>query len=77
MCVHHGGPGTLHAALRAGKPNCIVSFVCDNPFWGDRLSKVGVGSHVPSAEVTKEKLLACLRKLDDPAVEKVCTHGPT
>ena len=42
-CLVHpcfAGPGTLHAALRVGKPNCIVSFVCDNPFWGDRLQNM-------------------------------------
>jgi len=77
IITHHGGPGTLHAALRAGKPNCIVSFVCDNPFWGDRLQKLKLGSHVPSRDVTTDRLVACILQLDDEAVADACAGMQT
>ena len=58
--------------LRAGIPNCIVSFVCDNPFWGDRLQNLNVGSHVPSRAVNTEVLTECVKRLYSPAVKEAC-----
>ena len=41
--VHHGGAGTTAAGLRAGKPAIICPFMGDQPFWGNRVWKLGVG----------------------------------
>ena len=41
--VHHGGAGTTAAGLRAGVPNLVIPFFGDQPFWGQRLSELGVG----------------------------------
>jgi UDP:flavonoid glycosyltransferase YjiC (YdhE family) len=41
--VHHGGAGTTAAGLRAGKPTVICPFFGDQPFWGRRVSDLGVG----------------------------------
>lgn len=41
--VHHGGCGTVHAAVYAGVPNIIIPYQDDNYFWGDRISKSGLG----------------------------------
>jgi sterol 3beta-glucosyltransferase len=62
--VHHGGSGTTHSALSAGKPALIVPFMADQPFWGRRLVELGVG--VPSIrpkKLTPERLATALRTL--------------
>ena len=62
--VHHGGSGTTHAALSAGKPALIVPFMADQPFWGRRVAELGVG--VPSIrpkQITPARLAAALRTL--------------
>lgn len=52
--VHHGGSGTTAASLRAGVPTVITPFVADQPFWGDRIYKLGVGP----APIQQKKLTA-------------------
>ncbi|MER6384260.1 glycosyltransferase [Streptomyces sp. NPDC001250] len=42
--VHHGGAGTVAAALRAGVPQVTTPFFFDQPFWGERLHALGVGT---------------------------------
>lgn len=42
LVVHHGGAGTSHTAARAGVPSVVVPFAADQPFWADRLRRVGV-----------------------------------
>ncbi|MGL5540890.1 MAG: glycosyltransferase [Erysipelotrichaceae bacterium] len=39
--VHHGGVGTMAAALRSGKPQFIIPFGVDQPFWAHRLDQMG------------------------------------
>jgi len=41
--VHHGGAGTVAAALRAGVPSIVVPFFFDQWFWGQRLQRQGLG----------------------------------
>jgi UDP:flavonoid glycosyltransferase YjiC (YdhE family) len=41
--VHHGGMGTTAAGLRAGVPAIILPVGGDQPFWADRLQRLGVG----------------------------------
>ena len=41
--VHHGGAGTTAAGLRAGKPTVVCSFFGDQPYWGVRVARLGVG----------------------------------
>ncbi len=41
---HHGGAGTTAAGIRAGVPSVIVPFGGDQPFWGDRVYKLGIGT---------------------------------
>lgn len=41
--VHHGGVGTMAAALKAGVPQQIIPFSVDQPFWAERLYKLGYG----------------------------------
>lgn len=39
--VHHGGVGTMATALKSGKPQMIIPFAVDQPFWADLLYKKG------------------------------------
>ncbi len=42
--IHHGGAGTTAAAMRAGVPSCVVWFLGDQPTWGKRIARLGVGT---------------------------------
>jgi sterol 3beta-glucosyltransferase len=59
--VHHGGAGTTAASLEAGLPTVIFSVFADQPFWGERVRRLGVGDHVPYAKLTRKTLAATLR----------------
>lgn len=56
--VHHGGSGTSHSALRAGKPSIVMPFTGDQPFWAERLHRLGVAPAAPSASRPDAKALA-------------------
>jgi sterol 3beta-glucosyltransferase len=59
--VHHGGAGTTAAGLRAGKPTVICPFIGDQPFWGQRVYELGVGTKpIPQKKLTVEKLAAAI-----------------
>ncbi len=70
--VHHGGAGTTAAALRSGIPSTIVPFGVDQPFWGWRVSDVGVGCKpIPRKQLTVENLAdAFIRMSSDQAMIK-------
>ncbi|MDO5094392.1 MAG: glycosyltransferase [Propionibacteriaceae bacterium] len=42
--VHHCGAGTTHAALLAGTPTIPVPILLDQPFWAERLGRLGVAT---------------------------------
>ncbi|MGB1289009.1 MAG: glycosyltransferase, partial [Aggregatilineales bacterium] len=59
--VHHGGAGTTAAGLRAGRPTVICSFFGDQPFWGQQVHKMGVGTkHIPQKKLTTDNLAAAI-----------------
>lgn len=59
--VHHGGAGTTHAGLRAGRPTVICPFFGDQPFWGRRVQALGVGpAPVPQSRLSVERLAAAI-----------------
>lgn len=41
--VHHGGSGSTASGLRAGLPTLVVPFGIDQPFWGERVYRRGLG----------------------------------
>lgn len=41
--IHHGGNGTVHAALRAAVPQLIMVFGADQAFWGGQCYYRGLG----------------------------------
>jgi sterol 3beta-glucosyltransferase len=67
--VHHAGAGTAAAGLRAGVPAVPVPVLVDQPFWADRLHRLGVAPPpLPLPELTAETLTDALRTcLDRPA----------
>lgn len=67
--VHHGGAGTLHAGLAAGRPTVVVPHHADQPAWGQRVWELGVGSRpIPRSQLTAARLAAAIRYVLQPAV---------
>lgn len=66
--VHHAGAGTTGAGLRAGVPAVPVPVLVDQPFWADRLHRLGVAPPpLPLQELTADALATALRScLDRP-----------
>jgi len=57
MVIHHGGSGTTAFGLRSGVPSCVVPFVFDQYYWGERINDLGVGPKpVPFKRLTIERL---------------------
>jgi vancomycin aglycone glucosyltransferase len=68
--VHHGGAGTTHVAARAGAPQLLVPMYGDQPFWASRVRELGIGTSIPIAELTADRLASALHDVCDPAVAK-------
>jgi sterol 3beta-glucosyltransferase len=69
--IHHGGAGTTAASLRAGLPTTIVPFLGDQPFWGRRVERLGVGPRALDRKtLTVESLATAIMAMDDPAMRK-------
>ncbi|MEV7008550.1 glycosyltransferase [Streptosporangium sp. NPDC051022] len=60
VAVHHGGIGTVAAALRAGVPQVVRPFMGDQPFWADRLHRLGVAPAPVTGRLTAERLAAAI-----------------
>lgn len=58
--VTHGGAGTVQAALAAGVPCCVISFIMDQPVWGDIVTHRKLGAHVKSQDVTPMSAEICI-----------------
>lgn len=68
--VHHGGAGTVHAALHAGLPAVVTSVFADQPFWGMRIERLGAGVHLPFKDLDARRLDQALRRVLDPKMKK-------
>jgi sterol 3beta-glucosyltransferase len=61
--VHHGGAGTTAYGLRAGVPSVVIPFFGDQPFWGYRVAKLGVGPEpIPRRKLTVDRLTNTIQK---------------
>ncbi len=61
--VHHGGAGTTGAAFTAGKPQIVVPFGVDQPFWGARVHTLGAGPMpIPRPQLSVDNLLASMKE---------------
>jgi UDP:flavonoid glycosyltransferase YjiC (YdhE family) len=59
--VHHGGSGTTAASLRAGVPTVILWSSADQPYWGNQLKRLKVGTARRLSSTTRETLVVDLR----------------
>lgn len=67
--IHHGGAGTTAQALRAGRPQVVLPFTMDQPFFARRVHEIGVGSApVPTTEASTARLRAALTEALAPRV---------
>ncbi len=66
--IHHGGAGTTAAAFVAGVPQGVVAHIGDQPFWGRRVSELGVGAApIRRHELTADVLTALITEATEPA----------
>ena len=62
--VHHGGASTTAAGLKAGVPSVIIPFFGDQPFWGQRVAELGVGSKpIPRKQLTAGRLANAIQEV--------------
>lgn len=68
--VHHGGAGTTHSAVLAGRPSVVVEHTSDQPFWAGLLYQAGLSPRpLHRKSVTPDKLARAVRcATDDPAM---------
>ncbi|GAA6041186.1 hypothetical protein JCM8097_008332 [Rhodosporidiobolus ruineniae] len=73
--VHHGGAGTTGASLRAGLPTIIKPFFGDQHFYADRVSTLGIGSHIRNfnADNLSEALITAVT--DEKQIERARLAG--
>ena len=61
--VHHGGSGTTAASLRAGIPTLILWSSADQPYWGNQVKRLKVGTARRFSATTPKSLVADLREI--------------
>jgi UDP:flavonoid glycosyltransferase YjiC (YdhE family) len=61
--VHHGGPGTLAAGMRAGIPTLVLPIGAEQPIWAAQVKRLKVGSARRFSSITLEPLVADLRTI--------------
>jgi UDP:flavonoid glycosyltransferase YjiC (YdhE family) len=64
--VHHGGPGTIVAGMRAGVPTLILWIGADQPIWAAQFKRLKIGSVRRFSATTQKTLVADLRSILDP-----------
>ena len=72
--VHHGGLGTSFIGVSCKRPSLVLSAFADQPFWGERLKKAGIGAHHRFREFGEDALLACPRQVLQPAIKERAQH---
>jgi len=64
LIVHHGGSGTSHSSLYAGRPSVVVAHVGDQPYWAEQLRLLGVaGRGLHRRSLTAKKLARAIRQV--------------
>jgi len=61
--VHHGGAGTTHMALRAGKPSVVLPFIIEQRAWAKRVAKVGGGAWMSFWRARPENVSALVHEV--------------
>jgi sterol 3beta-glucosyltransferase len=64
--VHHGGAGTIGAAVTAGRPQVVCPFVADQTFWGRRMHALGVAPPpIHQTKLTADRLATAIEAAVD------------
>jgi UDP:flavonoid glycosyltransferase YjiC (YdhE family) len=61
--VHHGGPGTTFAGIRAGVPTLVLCVSVDQPMWAAAVNQLEVGLGRHFCDTTRQSLVADLRSI--------------
>jgi UDP:flavonoid glycosyltransferase YjiC (YdhE family) len=61
--VHHGGPGTLAAGMKAGIPTLVLWIGAEQPIWAARVKRLKIGSAGRFSSMTLKSLVADLRTI--------------
>jgi len=64
--VHHGGPGTTFAGIRAGIPTLALWVSVDQPLWAEAVNRLEVGVGRPFVDTTLNSVVADLRAILTP-----------
>jgi len=70
--VHHGGAGTVQTGLSSGKPTGILSFACDQPFWGEVVQSGKFGATCTARSCSVSKLTKIMNVLFDEETKTKC-----
>jgi sterol 3beta-glucosyltransferase len=68
--IHHGGSGTIGAGITAGCPTWVFAVFADQPFWGSRMARLGLGGVTPFKNINQQTLEEALRVLGRPEVKR-------
>lgn len=67
--IHHGGVGTTAAALKSGKPQLIIPFSVDQPFWAKKIHNLGCAlKPITEKQCDSQTLSNLLINLENPAI---------
>ncbi len=66
VAVHHGGAGTTAASIGAGLPTVVCSVLGDQPFWGARLQRLGIGATLRFSDLNERVLARAVEPLLHP-----------
>lgn len=73
LVVHHGGPGTSTACLRAGIPSLVIPQFLDQPFNAAIVAAVGAGVALRPHELVGDQLLRALASAAAPSIAASAT----
>ena len=69
--IHHGGVGTMAAALKSGKPQLIIPFNVDQPFWAHRLYTKGYAlKPLKEKDVEVDTLVERIKEMENTQVQE-------
>jgi sterol 3beta-glucosyltransferase len=79
LVVHHGGSGTTHAVCAAGVPSLVIPHVGDQPYWADRLHRLGVAPEGQPVRTLRADRLAdaALAAASDPSMRRAAQELST
>lgn len=71
--VHHGGSHTTFASLSAGLPTHVAAVMADQPYWGRRVTALGVGGTSAFKAMNEDSLRRAVEALLRPEVAERAT----